>query len=257
MNGWNPKIYLQHQDQRSRPSVELLARVNLESPKRIYDLGCGPGNSTRVLAQRWEGADITGIDNNEEMLREAKSSDVKAEWICADIGAWSPKIHADLIFSNAALHWLKNHKSLFLKLISFLRSGGALAVQMPRNFTSPSHTILQQVVETGPWAESLRGVRDFNPVARPEDYYEFLSHHTDALDIWETEYIHVLRGEDPVYSWISGTALTPYLSLLEGKDRESFVETCKAKLATAYCKRPDGATLFPFRRLFIVATVKE
>ncbi len=257
MSSWDPKLYLQHQDHRTRPSVELLGRVCLEAPSRIYDLGCGPGNSTRILRQRWPDAHITGIDSDDKMLREAKSSDVNADWRCVDVDAWAPDNPADLIFSNATLHWLGNHKRLFLKLMSYVRPAGVLAVQMPRNFTSPSHTIIQQVVETGPWADVLRDVRDFNPVARPEDYYEFLSHHTAMLDIWETEYVHVLKGENPVYGWISGTALTPYLSRLEGKDQQTFIEQCKDKLSNAYCKRPDGTTLFPFRRLFIVATVKE
>ena len=257
MTRWNPKLYLQYEDHRTRPSVELLARVDVRGPNRIYDLGCGPGNSTRVLRQRWPKADITGVDNDEDMLLAARSSDVKAEWTSADIGAWTPETPADLVFSNGSLHWLGNHEGLFLKLISAVRSGGVLAVQMPRNFTSPSHTIIQQVVENGPWADALSQVQDFNPVARPEVYYEYLFPHTATLDIWETEYVHVLNGDDPVFNWISGTALTPYVSRLDGKDLESFIRQCKEKLANAYCKHPNGATLFSFRRLFIVATSKE
>jgi len=198
-----------------------------------------------------------GIDNDENMLRKAKSCGVKANWCLADLGEWQPEISADLIFSNAALHWLGDHAALFAKLMTFVRPGGVVAVQMPRNFTSPSHTIIQQVVETGPWADALRDVRDFNPVARPEKYYEVLSGHAAALDIWETEYLHVLNGADPVYDWISGTALTPYLTRLDGKHRQAFIARCRERLTRVYRRRADGTTLFLFRRLFIIATAKE
>ena len=253
---WDPTKYLRFEEYRSRPAAELLSRVPLEAPERVYDLGCGPGNSTRLLRQRWPKASITGVDYSEDMLTKARELNLDAEWQLGDIASWSPKVEPDLIFSNATLQWLGDHEVLFLRLLGLLKSGGVLAVQMPRNFTSASHTIVQQIVETGPWAARLKPVRDFKPVARPEDYYNILASGADRIDIWETEYTQVLTGDDAVFSWMSGTALLPYFSKLNGQEREKFIEECRSKLAAVYQPRDNDVTLFPFRRLFIVAVAR-
>ena len=234
----------------------MIARIPLDDAKRVYDLGCGPGNSTKAVIDRWPEAAITGVDASPDMLAKAKTSGVEADWEQADICDWTPQDKPDLILSNAALHWVDDHHTLFPRLMSELSPKGILAVQMPRNFTSASHTILQQVVEGGPWERQLKHLRNFNPVDRPEDYYGYLSPHADYIDIWETEYVHPLTGEDPVFHWLEGTALAPYLSALEPKLAEAFVHECKTRLARAYHKREDGTTLFPFRRLFMIAMSK-
>lgn len=253
---WSPDTYLGFENERTRPAHDLLARVPLTAPKSIYDLGCGPGNSTRTLGDRWPNAILTGIDNSPEMIRKAKTSAVNAVWLEADIDAWTPPTQADLIFSNAALHWIGDHEKKFTRLMSYLNPKGVFAVQMPRNFTSPSHTIIQQVVQNGPWANTLKNTRDFNPVARPEDYYDYLAPLSAQLDIWETEYIQLLHGEDPVYRWLEGAPLVPFLNALTDTYRDDFINQCKDKLKTAYRQRENGTTLFPFRRLFIIATAK-
>lgn len=249
---WNPETYLAFADTRTRPAADLLARVRLENPRRIADLGCGPGNSTALLAARWPGAEIEGIDTSPEMIARARASGVPARFCEADIAAWTPDAPVDLIFSNAALHWLDGHAQLFGRLMGHLAPGGVLAVQMPANFDAPSHQALREtVLETGNPALIAR-LRP-PPVAAPETYYCWLAPRAAQMDIWTTTYLQVLTGDDPVLAWIKGTALVPFLELLEGHAREDFLARCGARLRAAYPPGPSGETLFPFQRIFIVA----
>lgn len=250
---WNPDTYLAFADHRTRPAAELLARIPLEAPARVADLGCGPGNSTALLAARWPDARIDGIDSSPEMIRKAKASGIAAGFSVADIAAWSPAAPVDVIFANAALQWLDAHDDLFPRLMAFLAPGGVLAVQMPRNFAAPSHVLLRETVEeTGDAALAARLRPD--PVATPETYHRLLAPHAAASDIWTTTYLQVLLGEDPVLAWVSGTALVPFTDLLEGTARTAFVGRYAARLRAAYPRERSGETLFPFERLFIVAT---
>jgi trans-aconitate 2-methyltransferase len=252
---WHPDRYLAFGDERTRPAVDLLARVPLAEPTRIADLGCGPGNSTRLLCERWPEADVLGIDNSAAMLAKAEGSGIRARWLQADIAAWTPDPPFDLLFSNAALHWLPDHASLLPRLLGHLRPGGVLAVQMPRNFAAPSHTLLREVAKVGPWAESLARHLADEPVAAPEWYHDLLAPLAAAADIWQTEYLHVLDGDDPVLNWVRGTALRPVITALSAEEQVRFEAAYAQRLRTAYPRRPDGRTLFPFRRLFIVAIV--
>ncbi|MCE3249462.1 MAG: trans-aconitate methyltransferase, partial [Geminicoccaceae bacterium] len=184
-----------------RPAADLLARVPLAAPARIADLGCGPGNSTALLVQRWPAAEVLGIDSSAAMLAKAEASGLEAGWRKCDLAAWTPDAPYDLLFSNAALHWLPDHARLLPRLLGHLRPGGVLAVQMPRNFEAPSHALLREVARAGPWAGRLAPCLERAPVAAPEWYRDLLAPLTEALDIWQTEYLHVLEGEDPVLSW--------------------------------------------------------
>jgi trans-aconitate 2-methyltransferase len=250
---WQPERYLAFADERTRPAHDLLARVALVDAERIADLGCGPGNSTALLAQRWPNAAIIGIDSSPEMLVQARASGVQAIWVQADIAAWTPDRPLDLIYSNAALHWLDDHATLLPRLLNQVPETGVLAVQMPRNFAAPSHALLRETARSGPWADRLTGILDRKPVAAPEWYYELLAPQAQTLDIWETEYLHVLEGDDPVLSWTRGTALRPIRHALEAEQYDAFEAAYAARLRAAYPRRADGRTLFPFRRLFIVA----
>jgi trans-aconitate 2-methyltransferase len=250
---WEPERYLTFGDQRTRPARDLLARVPLERAARVADLGCGPGNSTALLAQRWPEAAIIGVDNSPEMLAQARAGSIRATWVEADIAAWTPDRPLDLIYSNAALHWLGDHAALLPRLLGQLRAEGVLAVQMPRNFAAPSHTLLHETARSAPWAERLAGILDGRPVAAPEWYYDLLSPLAQALDVWETEYLHVLEGDDPVLRWTRGTALRPIMQVLDAKQFAAFEAAYAARLRATYPRRADGRTLFPFRRLFIVA----
>lgn len=249
---WDPTTYLGFADHRTRPAAELLSRIDMDVPGRVVDLGCGPGNSTALLAARWPTADITGIDSSPEMIGRATASGIAAQFRVGDIADWSASEPVDVIFSNAALHWLDDHATLFAHLTGQLTPGGVLAVQMPANFDAPSHTLLADTVGESGNAELIAQQRG-TPVAPPSDYYNILARHAGGIDIWETTYVQVLTGEDAVFQWTSGTALVPFVSLLEGTEREAFAEAYRAKLAAAYPQRADGTTLFPFTRIFMVA----
>jgi trans-aconitate 2-methyltransferase len=251
---WDPAQYLKFADHRLRPAVDLLNRIDAADPAEVYDLGCGAGNVTRLLQARWPAARVTGVDSSPAMLAKAAPGAPEITWQQADLGTWSPPRPADLVYSNAALHWLGDHDRLFPALLSGLAPGGTLAVQMPRNFEAPSHTAIGEAVRSGPWRSTLEPLLRRPPVAGPAFYYDLLAPGAAALDIWETEYLQVLEGQQPVKEWTKGTWLGPLLDALEEPARGEF-EACYAGLLDrAYPRRPDGRTLFPFRRLFIVAT---
>jgi trans-aconitate 2-methyltransferase len=250
---WSPERYLAFAYHRTRPAIDLLARVALQHPERVADLGCGPGNSTRLLVERWPAATVIGIDSSSDMLASARGSGVGATWVEADIAGWKPDRELDLIYSNAALHWVCDHESLLARLLGSVRPGGVLAVQMPRNFEAPSHTLLRATAESGPWADRLAEVLDWRPVAAPDWYYDLLAPRAAALDIWETVYLRVLEGDDPVLRWTRSTALRRITQALDEADCAAFEAAYAARLREAYPSRADGRTLFPFRRLFVVA----
>jgi trans-aconitate 2-methyltransferase len=245
---WDPKNYMRFANERTRPAAELLARVTNDDPEFVADLGCGPGNSTSLLASRWPKADVEGIESSPEMIAEAKASGVRARWTLADVAQWQPQQRYDVIFSNATLQWLDDHAHLLPRLMGYVRDGGALAVQMPRNFDAPSHALMREVAAAGPWAAKLRDVRKLN-VGEPAFYYDILSKLTASLDIWETTYLQVMEGDDPVYRWVSATGLRPFAQALDGEEREAFLSEYRRRLREAYPKRTDGKTLFPFQRI--------
>ena len=250
--GWNPTKYLEFAGPRLQPALDLLSRVLLAAPASVYDLGCGAGNVTRFLAERWPSASVTGVDGSPAMLARAREAVPTVTWEEADLETWRPPRPADLLFSNAALHWLDDHTRLFPRLMADLAPGGVLAVQMPRNHGAPSHTEMVAAAEAGPWRERLRPLLRTRPVAEPSFYYDVLAPHVSRLDIWETEYLHVLDGANPVVEWTRGSALRPLLDGLEEPDRSRFEAEYATRVARAYPPRSDGRTLFPFRRLFIV-----
>lgn len=250
---WNPDQYLKFSEPRLRPAVDLLARVDLTAPKRVYDLGCGAGNVTRLLAGRWPAASITGIDDSAEMLAQAARAFREATWLRQSVADWAPAQPADLIFSNAALHWLPQHEQLFPRLQGQLAPGGVLAVQMPRNFAAPSHALIADTVRHGAWRGRLEHLLRPEPVAGPDDYYAMLEPLAASIDIWETEYLQVLQGTDPVKEWTKGTWLKQFLDELAEPERAEFEADYARRLRSAYPPLADGTTLFPFRRLFIVA----
>ena len=226
----------------------------LAAPQRVFDLGCGAGNVTRALRRRWPQAALTGVDRSPEMLEQARRELPTATWQQANLAAWHTR-EADVIYSNAALHWLDDHEKLFPALLAMLADGGVLAVQMPRMFAAPSHQAMRETALAGPWRQHLEALLGPAQVAPPEFYYRLLAPQARSLDIWECEYLQVLEGANPVLAWTKGTALRPFLAALEEPQRSAFEAEYAARLAALYPPAADGCTLFPFRRLFIVAGV--
>jgi len=252
---WDPATYLAFGAERTRPAADLLARIPLTSPKRIVDLGCGPGNSTALLRARWPDAEIDGLDYSAEMLKDAHASGIRARFFEADIARWQPDTRYDVIYSNAALQWVADHEHLIPLLFSFVAPGGVLAVQVPRNFDEPCHRLIREAVGDSRWAAKLTHVRDWWNVLKPEAYYDLLSPHAAKIDMWEARYFHVLEGTDAVFHWMMGTGLRPFASALESPLKEEFLEYCRGLLGSAYPPRSDGKTIYPFLRLHFVAFV--
>ena len=251
---WNPEQYLKFAEPRLRPAVDLLTRIGAANPGRVFDLGCGAGNVTRLLKARWPDAQITGVDDSAEMLARAAKSVAEVNWVQQSLANWQPEHAADVIYSNAALHWLPDHRALFAKLVNQLAPGGVLAVQMPRNFGAPSHTIIAETVLSGPWRVTLEPLLRPAPVATPNVYYDLLSGRVSNVDIWESEYLQILEGVDPVKEWTKGTWLKQFLDALDAPSAVAFEADYAARVRVAYPTRDDGKTPFLFRRLFIVAT---
>lgn len=250
---WDPAQYRKFGAQRLRPALDLLARVELAAPRRVADLGCGEGAATRLLRERWPAAELTGVDRSPEMLRAAARELPAVNWVEAAIESWSPATPVDLLYSNAALHWVGDHDELFPRLLREVAPGGVLAVQMPRNFDAPSHTALAEAVREGPWRAALEPLLRERPVAPAARYHEILAPEASGLDVWETEYLHVLEGENPVAEWTKGTLLRPLLAALREEERPAFEAEYRARVARAYPPDASGRTPFPFRRLFLVA----
>ncbi len=261
---WDPARYLRHAGHRARPFADLLARVPglPTDPPRIADLGCGPGNATALLADRWPTARITGYDNAPGMLERAHAyagptaGGGRLDFAAADVGTWTPAGPHDLIVSNAALQWVPGHADLLAGWIAHLVPGGTLAFQVPGNFDAPSHRLMRELAESPRWRSRLSGALRHDAVLTPEAYFARLTDLGCTADVWETTYIHLLPGEDAVLDWVWGTGLRPVLTALTLTDdpdaRDTFVAEYRALLRTAYPRGPHG-TPFPFRRIFAVA----
>lgn len=253
---WDTAQYLKFAGARLQPALDLLARVpDGLNPATVVDLGCGSGSATTRIAARWPQADVLGVDSSAQMLAQAPSGH-GIRWLQADIARpadWAPAGGLDLIYSNAALHWLPDHATLFPALLATLRPGGVLAVQMPRNFGAPSHQLIHATALEGPWRECLAPLLTPPPVAAPRWYIEQLTPQVAALDVWETEYQQVLTGPDPVKEYTKGTWLMRFLQALPADEAAAFEADYAARVRVAYPPLADGRTLFPFRRLFIVA----
>ncbi len=247
---WDPDRYLTFADERGRPFLELVARIDAESPHRVVDLGCGAGNLTVLLAGRWPRAQVLGVDSSAEMIAAAPV-DEGVEFSVGDIVGWRSEEPVDVLVSNAALQWVPGHLDLLPDLVGAVAPGGRLAFQVPGNFDEPSHTIRRELAAEAAYAEHTAGVA--TPDAHDaETYLHTLRGLGCEVDAWETTYLHVLHGEDPVFTWVSGTGARPTLQSLPDDLRPGFEEELKRRLREAYPER-DGAVVLPFRRVFVVA----
>ena len=260
MTAWDPELYLRHADERGRPFLDLLARVDV-TPYSIVDLGCGPGQLTPVMRERWPHAMIVGIDSSAEMVEAAnlREDGPSVSYVRADVATWEPAAPVDLIVSNAMFQWVPDQLDVIRRLAGRVAHGGAFALQVPNNDDAPSHVLLHEVASRAPYAEHASGLERPRGLG-PADYVELFAGISETLgwsvDAWETTYMHVLTGVDAVFSWISGTGARPVLQALPDDLRDRFVEDYKEALRDAYPAKPWG-TLFPFTRVFAVAELLD
>jgi trans-aconitate 2-methyltransferase len=252
---WNPDVYLAFADHRGRPFFDLLSRVGAEAPRRVVDLGCGPGNLTATLAQRWPGAVIEAVDSSQELVDAARERGVDAS--VGELETWTPAPDTDVVVSNAALQWVPSHRELLVRWAGELPAGAWIAMQVPGNFDAPSHQAVREVARRVPFANPLGDMpwRDEHVVETASRYADVLTDAGCTVDAWETTYVHQLTGDTPVLDWITGTALTQVKSRLSEEAWQQYRQAIIPLLAEAYPARSDGTTFFPFRRVFVVARV--
>jgi trans-aconitate 2-methyltransferase len=255
MPEWDSKQYLQFEEERTRPCRDLAHRIAVARPGKIIDLGCGPGNSTAVLAQCWPESKIIGLDSSTEMIEKARRGSLGAQWVVGTIQSWadSNTTKFDIVFSNAALQWVEDHAAIFPKLMEHVIPGGALGVQVPGNFDATAHRLMRELVASERWRSRIGSVREWHVHDVPF-YYDALAPHAQRLDLWESEYIHVLSNSAAIVEWYKGTGLRPFLEALHSNsDRDAFIADYFKLIQQAYPPRRDGRVLFPFRRIFMIA----
>lgn len=252
---WDPTQYLKFAGERLRPALDLLAQVTLDSAANVVDLGCGTGSMTAILKQRFPDADVLGVDGAEPMLAKARAAAPDCRFETGDFNTWSPATPPDLIFSNAALHWVTDHEVLFPRLLSTLAPGGVLAVQMPSMHDAPLRALQNEVAARAPWSAHLGDAGFARGLLPVEAYYDAIRPHVAQLDIWQTTYLHVLTGQDAVVEWAAGSSLRPFLDKLPPDLVPGFRAAYAAALAPHYPRRPDGTTLLPFKRFFLLARI--
>jgi trans-aconitate 2-methyltransferase len=254
MPSWNPGQYLKFDDERTRPCRELVARIALENPGTIVDLGCGPGNSTTVLAERWPGAKVSGLDRSADMIRVAREKSSQIHWEESDIATWQSSEPVDLVFSNAALQWVPDHQSVVPQLFAQVAPGGALAWQVPANIDAAAHRIMRELAASTAWQKHF-------PEPVPEwfvhpapFYYDLLAPLAARIDLWTTKYFHILESPAAIVEWYKGSGLRPFLDCLHSSlDRDRFLADYEQEIENAFPRRSDSRVLFPFQRQFFIA----
>ncbi|CAN5218554.1 trans-aconitate 2-methyltransferase [soil metagenome] len=253
MPTWSPAQYLKFEDERSRPARDLLAQVPLTAATRVVDIGCGPGNSTERLAERFPDAEVIGLDSSPDMLAAARKRLPQLRFVEADAAVWAPDAPVDLLFANATFQWVPGHVDVLARLLGGLAHGAALAVQMPDNLTEPSHALMRAVALDGPWAAKFASPIAREPIATPAAYYDRLKPVSARVDVWHTLYQHPLADADAIVELVRGTGLRPFLDRLDGAELPKFLTRYRERLAEAYPPLANGQVLYRFPRLFIVA----
>jgi trans-aconitate 2-methyltransferase len=258
MPTWNSEQYLKFGDERTRPCRDLAARIAVPDAQRVIDLGCGPGNSTEVLAARWPDAEITGLDSSEAMLETARKSQPEREWLRGDIVEWASDgggLRYDVVFANASLQWIPDHAANFPRLLARVVPAGAFAAQLPGNHEGPTHQLMRDIAASASWKRRFPNgkVRDWHS-SNLAHYYDVLAPHAARLDIWETTYLHIFSAVEDIVEWYKGSGMRPYLEAIDSEnDRQRFIAEYLEAIRPLYRPQSDGRVLFPFRRLFMLA----
>lgn len=254
MADWNPALYSRFEDERTRPARELLARVPLAGAARVFDLGCGPGNSTELLVQRYPGAEVVGLDNSPAMIESARQRLPGTRFELADVGTWQPQQAPDLIYANATLQWVPGHEQLFPRLFAQLAPGGVLAVQMPDNWDEPTHAEMRNVARLPQFATAIGDPSKLRIGRLPlTTYYDLLAPLAEEVDTWHTIYQHRMASPAAIVEWVSATGLKPFVAPLDAQQRAAYLAEYERRIGAAYPQRADGKLLLAFPRLFIVA----
>ena len=253
---WSPAQYLKFEDERTRPARDLRAQVPLDQPALAIDMGCGPGNSTALIAERFPKTQVEGMDSDENMLEAARKRLPGLTFSHGDLETWLPAEKADLLYANAVFQWVPGQLTVLTRLMAEgLKSGGVLAIQMPDNLTEPTHRLMEETALTGPWADRFAGGKGKRPgMPTPADYMNALNPLSTRVDLWHTVYYHPLANAEAIVEWVKGTGLRPWLDLLEEKERPAYLEAYADAVRKAYPPIDDGRVLLRFPRLFVVAT---
>ena len=254
MPQWNPDLYLQFDRQRTQAAIDLVNRIEHDAPTHVIDLGCGPGNSTAILRNRWPDAQITGLDSSADMITHARERDLQAHWVQGDIATWTPDNKPDILFANASLQWLPNHAQLLQRLVSLLAPSGVLAIQFPFHHRSPLQQVVLEASRDPRWHEAMADARDALTWHDSGYYYDALADQCTHIDLWETEYFHIMESHDAILDFIRGSGLRPFVQALDSEEDIAQFETLVLQgYRQNYPPSQNQKILFPFRRQFILA----
>jgi len=254
MNPWEPDLYLKFATERTQPTIDLVSRIVQVSPRRIVDVGCGPGNSTAILRHRWPQAEIIGLDNSAEMIHAARTSFPNEKWILADGSSWQDEKAFDIVFSNAVFQWIPNHPNLINHWMAEVAENGVLAFQVPAHYDSPVHQVILDVSRDPKWNSKMEDARNALTKEKPGYYYDLLRPLSKKIELWETIYYHIMESPYSILEWFRSTGLRPFLGALsQDEDRQSLETMINDRYTQAYPSQKDGKILFPFKRLFVIA----